>query len=61
MNVADELLTVNELAERLRVRPRYVYRLVRHGLPCLRIGCRGFLRFEFEHVVKWLRDQQACA
>jgi excisionase family DNA binding protein len=47
----SELLTSRELAARLRVHPKHVYRLLRAGLPGLRVG--GQWRFDLVRVQAW--------
>ncbi len=48
------LLDVADVAERLRVHPRFVYRAVAGGfIPHLRVG--RFLRFRAEDVEAYLR------
>jgi excisionase family DNA binding protein len=49
--VAETLLTTAEVARHLRVHPKHVYRLLRAGLPGLRVG--GEWRFEPERVRAW--------
>jgi putative molybdopterin biosynthesis protein len=46
-----ELLTSAEVARLLRVHPKHVYRLLRAGLPGLRVG--GEWRFQAERVLAW--------
>jgi putative molybdopterin biosynthesis protein len=48
---AQELLTSAEVARLLRVHPKHVYRLLRAGLPGLRVG--GEWRFRAERVLAW--------
>ena len=56
----DELLTLKELAERLRMHPRTVRILWRKRLiPGIRIGKR-MLRFDFQHVVEELQRRSDC-
>lgn len=47
------LLTTREVAELLRVHPKHVYRLMRRGLPCSRVG--DAWRFDQEAVLSWAR------
>jgi excisionase family DNA binding protein len=49
------LLTSAEVAGLLRVHPKHVYRLLRAGLPGLRVG--GEWRFERDRVLAWARDR----
>ena len=57
----QELLTLEELAERLKVRKSWVYARTREtgpgSLPRLKAG--KYLRFEERAVVEWLRDRNA--
>lgn len=48
------MLTKKELAEKLNVSVPTVDRLLRDGVP--RIYIRGSVRFEYEEVVKWLKE-----
>lgn len=56
----NNLLTVCELAEALKVKPSWVYGETRKtgkgSIPRLRVG--KYLRFNMEAVMDWLRDQQ---
>lgn len=55
-----ELLTADELAERLKVSPDQVYRFVKRGMPCKRLGKtrNARLRFDADEVLAWIT---ACA
>ena len=55
----DELLTLQELAERLKVRKSWVYSRTRETGPgsLPRIRCGKYLRFEEKAVTQWLRDR----
>jgi molybdopterin-guanine dinucleotide biosynthesis protein B len=48
------LLTTPEVAGLLRVHPKHVYRLIRRGMPSLRVG--GEHRFERLGVLDWARS-----
>lgn len=48
----DQLLTENELAERLRLSRSFLWGLRKRGLPHLRIG--RTVRYEFQTVADWL-------
>ncbi|HXX68926.1 MAG TPA: helix-turn-helix transcriptional regulator [Polyangiaceae bacterium] len=48
---ADALLTTSDVAQLLRVHPKHVYRLLRRGLPGLRVG--GEWRFSSADVLRW--------
>jgi excisionase family DNA binding protein len=51
-------LTVEEVAELLRLSPKSIYRLVKAEptLPALRLG--GSVRFPRERLERWLRDRE---
>jgi len=50
----DRLLTVEEVARYLQVKPKTVYNWVSLGLiPCIRKG-NGLVRFQLNKVDKWL-------
>ena len=55
----SQILTLSELAERLKVSERWVYEKSRrrclNRLPCIRIG--RYLRFDWLEVSAWLRQQ----
>jgi predicted DNA-binding transcriptional regulator AlpA len=54
------ILTLPEVAERLKVSERWVYEKSRrrclNPLPCIRIG--RYLRFDWASVSSWLRQQE---
>jgi excisionase family DNA binding protein len=56
----ETLLTVDELAEGLRVKNSWVYGQTRKNgpgsIPRIRVG--KYLRFEWHKVKEWLRKQQ---
>jgi excisionase family DNA binding protein len=55
----DRLLTVEEAAAFLRVRPATVYEWVRSGrMPCLRLGPRA-IRFTKPMVESWALEQRS--
>jgi excisionase family DNA binding protein len=55
--VNPALLTVNEVAERLRIAPQTAYRLCRSpGFPASRIG--GQIRIDPEALEEWVRQQR---
>jgi excisionase family DNA binding protein len=58
-----QILTLAELAERLRVSERWVYeksrRRCQNPLPAIRIG--RYLRFDWIEVSAWLRQQSGRA
>jgi predicted site-specific integrase-resolvase len=52
-----ELITSNELGERLRLRPDTIKRWTREGLiPCLKLSGK-VIRYDFEDVVKAIRQR----
>lgn len=59
----SDILTLAELAERLKVSERWVYEKSRrrclNPLPCIRIG--RYLRFDWTSVSAWLRQQERAA
>jgi putative molybdopterin biosynthesis protein len=57
--VPPELLTSSGVARLLGVHPKHVYRLLKRGLPALRIG--GEWRFEREAVLAWGRGRSGAA
>ena len=48
----DEILTKEELADYLRISIRTIDRLMKEGMPYLKI--RGTVRFEKKKVFSWL-------
>jgi excisionase family DNA binding protein len=59
----QEILTLAETAERLKVSERWVYEKTRarcrNPIPCLRPG--RYLRFIWSDVSAWLRQQERAA
>jgi excisionase family DNA binding protein len=54
---AENLLTRQQVAERLGVSPRHVYRLIyEYELPVVHVGKQ--LRFEPTAIDRWVRDRQ---
>jgi len=57
----DELLTLAELAEKLKVRKSWVYARTREtgpgSMPRLKAG--KYLRFQEQAVTEWLRERNA--
>ena len=60
---SSQILTLSELAERLKVSERWVYeksrRRCQNPLPTIRIG--RYLRFDWVSVSAWLREQERRA
>jgi excisionase family DNA binding protein len=55
-----KVLTVKEAADLLRVKPQWVYKLVRGGgLPFIRLGRQ--IRIEEESLDKWLAEHRSAA
>lgn len=58
-----EILTPEELAQRLKVSQRWIYeksrRRCQNPLPTIRIG--RYLRFDWTSVSAWLREQERAA
>ena len=52
---ADDLLTVGELADRLKTKRAAIYRLSAAGCPALRVGRE--LRFLWGDVLDWLDER----
>ena len=54
----EPILTIEDVAQRLRIEPRTVYELIRkrakRPLPVLRVG--KFLRFRWSHIETWLDE-----
>lgn len=57
----EPILTIEEIAQRLKIKPKTVYSLTRsrskHPLPALRVG--KILRFRWSMVEKWLDESVA--
>src|SRR4051794_32113713 len=52
----QEVLTQDDVAALLRVERHHIAKLIKRGLPCVRIGSmRRFLR---KDVMAWLQDQK---
>ena len=51
--IPDEIMTVEEVAEYLRVHPSTIYRMLRHGeIPAFRVGSDW--RFHRNVISKWI-------
>jgi len=59
MRESEDLLTVDELAKRLKIKKSWVYAQTRRrdadSIPKLKIG--KYLRFEWEAVRNWIDNQ----
>jgi excisionase family DNA binding protein len=57
----EELLTAEDVAERLRVKPDWIYTLVaRDGIPYVRTGGRWYapeLRFRWSEIQQWVQRE----
>jgi len=54
------LITVKEAADLLKVKPQWVYRMMRSdGLPCIRLGRQ--VRIEEDSLEKWLAEHRSVA
>ena len=52
----DQILTVKEVAEYLKVNERTVYRIATAGkLPAFKVG--GSWRFKQEEIEQWIKEQ----
>ena len=58
--ILRELLTIKELAERLKIRPSWLYAKTRERgegtIPNVRVG--KYIRFDETEVLKWLKEKQ---
>lgn len=55
-----KVLTVKETAELLKVKPQWVYRMMRHdGLPCIRLGRQ--IRIDEDSLEKWVAERRSVA
>jgi excisionase family DNA binding protein len=54
------LITVKEAADLLKVKPQWVYRMMRSdGLPCIRLGRQ--VRIDEDSLEKWLAERRSDA
>ncbi|MFT3770581.1 MAG: helix-turn-helix transcriptional regulator [Minicystis sp.] len=56
---AKVLITTRDVAALLKVHPKHVYRLLKAGLPALRVGDEW--RFDEDEVRRWARDRAGAA
>jgi len=53
-----KVLTVKETAAVLKVKPQWVYRMIRRdGLPCIRLGRQ--VRIDENSLEKWLAERRS--
>ncbi len=56
----DELVTLQDVASRLKVRPSFLYAPSRRKgpdpIPCVKVG--KYLRYDLDEVREWLERQQ---
>jgi len=50
----SELLTVDELAGKLKVARQTIYRWRKIGMPTIKK--KKLVRFDFEDVIKWMKE-----
>lgn len=49
----ESLLRVNELSERLKVSEATIYRMMKKGMPVVKIS--NNTRFDYKDVIDWLK------
>ena len=63
MNSGNELLTGDELCQRLKIKKSFLYSPSRrkgpYALPCIKIG--KFLRYDLQAVKEWIERQNRAA
>lgn len=53
----DEILTIREIAEYLKIKDKTIYALVaRGGIPGFKVG--GSWRFRRSEIDRWIREQE---
>lgn len=56
----NEIMTIKEVAEYLKVNDRTVYRMAAAGgIPAFKVG--GSWRFKSEEIEKWIKDNHNAA
>ncbi len=56
----DEILTIHELADYLKLNEKTAYRLVAQGeIPGFKVG--GSWRFQKAEILKWVKNQASTA
>jgi len=62
-NAEGELLTIDELCQRLKVKQSFLYAPVRrkgkNPIPCIRVG--KYLRYNLAEVMAWIKKQDGQA
>ncbi|HZP26086.1 MAG TPA: helix-turn-helix domain-containing protein [Dehalococcoidia bacterium] len=54
------ILTVKETADLLKVKPQWIYRMMRSdGLPCIRLGRQ--VRVDQDSLEKWIAERRSDA
>ena len=53
--MSDEMLRIKELAEYLKVSERMIYKLMKQGMPKIKVGVNT--RFNKKDVLKWLDER----
>jgi excisionase family DNA binding protein len=58
--MTDEILTIREIAEYLKIKEKTIYALVaRGGIPGFKVG--GSWRFRSSEIEKWIKQQERKA
>jgi len=59
IDMTDEILTIQEIAEYLKLNEKTAYRLASEGkLPGFKVG--GSWRFKRVDLEKWIEEQKTC-
>ena len=54
----DRLLTIDDLAEWLQVKPRTIYQCVHEGyIPVIKLG--ALVRFDKASIIEWVKKREA--
>lgn len=49
-----ELLTISEVAKKLKINVNLVYKLIHHGhMECLKLGAMKVTAYELDRFIKW--------
>jgi len=58
--IPREILTIKELAERLKIKPSWIYAKTRERgegtIPKIKVG--KYIRFDESEVLQWLKEKQ---